>query len=216
MKELAKRFLTDSEQEQIKASVAAAEKTTSGEIVVIVVPASYHYPTAEILGATAFSLPLSLILTPLTGELMWIGPQNMWVFLGVFSLLFALFYTLVKRIPVLKRLFLTKKEIAEEVEEAALTHFYKHQLDKTRDETGVLLFVSVLEHQVWILADRGINAKLPPGTWDQVVSNMVSGIKENRQAEALCQAVASVGRQLSQHFPIKPDDTDELKSLIID
>lgn len=216
MKDLAQRFLSAAEQEQIKNSVAAAERNTSGEIVVMVVPASYHYPTAEILGATALTLPLSLLLTPLAGELMWIGSQNMWVFLGIFSLLFAIFYIMIKQIPALKRRFLSKKEIAEEVEEAALTHFYKHQLYKTRDETGVLLFISVLEHQVWVLADRGINEKLPPGTWDQIVANMVSGIKEKRQAEAICQAIESVGRLLGQHFPIKSDDTDELKSLIIE
>jgi putative membrane protein len=216
MKDLAKQFLTPSERENIKNTVAAAEQTTSGEIVVMVVPASYHYPTANILGATAFSLPLSLILTPLAGEFMWMGPQNMWVFLGIFALLFAGFYITVKQIPGLKRLFLSKKEIEEEVEEAALTSFYKQQLYKTRDETGVLLFVSVFEHKVWVLADRGINEKLPPDTWDKIVSQMISSIKEKRQAEAICQAVEAVGRILSQHFPIKSDDTDELKNLIIE
>jgi putative membrane protein len=216
MKDLAKQFLTPSERENIKNTVAAAEQTTSGEIVVMVVPASYHYPIANLLGATAISLPLSLILTPLAGEFMWMGPQNMWVFLGIFSLLFAGFYITVKQISGLKRLFLSKKEIEEEVEEAALTSFYKHQLYKTRDETGVLLFVSVFEHKVWVLADRGINEKLPPDTWDKIVSQMISGIKEKRQAEAICKAVEAVGRILNQHFPIKSDDTDELKNLIID
>ena len=216
MKDLTKRFLTPSEQENIKNTVAAAEKTTSGEIMVMVVPSSYHYPTANLLGATAISLPFSLILTPLAGEFMWIGPQNMWVFLSIFTILFFLFYLTVKQIPWLKRLFIPKKEIEEEVEEAALTCFYKQQLYKTRDETGILLFVSIFEHKAWILADRGINEKLPSDTWDKIVDKMVSGIKEKRQVEAICQAVEAVGRMLSQHFPTKSDDTDELKNLIID
>jgi len=216
MKDLTKRFLTPSEQENIKNTVAAAEKTTSGEIMVMVVPSSYHYPTANLLGATAISLPFSLILTPLAGEFMWIGPQNMWVFLSIFTILFFLFYLTVKQIPWLKRLFISKKEIEDEVEEAALTRFYKQQLYKTRDETGILLFVSIFEHKAWILADRGINEKLPSDTWDKIVDKMVSGIKEKRQAEAICQAVEAVGRMLSQHFPTKSDDTDELKNLIID
>lgn len=216
MKDLAKQFLTPSEQEQINNRVAAAEKTTSGEIVVMVVSASNHYPTANLLGATAISLPLSLILTPLAGEFMWIGPQNMWVFLSIFTLLFLGFYLIIKQIPWLKRLFIYEKEIEEEVEEAALTHFYKQQLYKTRDENGILLFVSVFEHKAWILADQAINEKLPQDTWDKIVGQMVSGIKEKRQAEAICQAVEAVGRILNRHFPIKSDDTDELKNLIID
>ena len=44
----------------------------------------------------------------------------------------------------------------EEVQEAVLTAFFKEELYRTRDETGILIFISVFEHKVWVLADRGI------------------------------------------------------------
>jgi len=216
MKDLAAHFLTDSEAKQVRDAVAGAEKTTSGEIVVMVVPSSYHYPVADILGAVTFSLPISLALTPLMGGFFWIGPRNMWLFLSIFALVFAGFYFSVKRLPRLKRLFISKREIDEEVREAAVTAFFKERLYRTRDETGVLIFISVLERKVTILADRGIDAKLPPETWQRIVGDIVAGIKRKRQAEAVCRAVEAVGRLLQEHFPIKPDDTDELKNLIIE
>jgi putative membrane protein len=216
MKNLAKKFLTDSEKKQIRDTVTKAEKTTSGEIVVMVVPASYHYPMADILGAVAFSLPISLVLAMWVGAFLWIGPQNMWFFLGIFCVLFTGFYFAFKQFPRLKRVFISKKEIDEEVQEAALTGFFREGLYKTRDETGVLIFISILEHKVIVLADRGINAKLPANTWKDIVDRIVLGIREQRQTDAICQAVEAIGRLLAQHFPIKADDTDELKSLIID
>ena len=86
---------------------------------------------------------------------------------------------------------------------------------RTRDETGILIFVSVFEHRVWVLADRGINAKVDPGQWDSIVAHIVSGIKDGRQADAICEAVKEVGGILARHFPVKADDVDELDNLII-
>ena len=67
MRDLAKQFLTEQEQQRINAAVEAAEKTTSGEIVCLVESASYRYPMANVLGGTVLALPLSLVLTPLIG-----------------------------------------------------------------------------------------------------------------------------------------------------
>ena len=107
------------------------------------------------------------------------------------------------------------KEIEEEVEEAAIINFFNEGLYRTRDETGVLIFISVFERKVWVLADRGIHQKVEEGQWDDIVQLIVAGIKQNRQAEAICEAVQKVGVKLKEHFPIKPDDRDELKNIIV-
>ena len=75
--------------------------------------------------------------------------------------------------------------------------------------------ISVFERRVWVLADRGINAKVAEGQWDEVVKMITDGIKQKRLADAICEAVEKIGALLRLHFPIKPDDTDELKNLII-
>lgn len=215
MKDLAQQFLTEAERKRIEACVRQAETETSGEIVTMVVSSSYHYPLANLSGAAIFALPLSLLLTPLIGGRLWLGTQNLWIFLACFMVLFVLFHALVKRTCRLKRIFISDKEMDEEVQEAAVISFFREGLYKTRNETGVLIFISVFEHKVWVLADRGINAKLSDTVWQEVVDLIVAGIKKKNPADAICQAIAKVGALLKTHFPIQPDDTDELKGLII-
>ena len=216
MKDLAKNFLTGDERTRVENAVQTAEKLTAGEIVVMIISSSYQYPLANVIGATAFALPLALILTPLAGAWLWIGTQNMWLFLGFLTAFFILFHEIVKRTHRLKRFFISRREIDDEVEEAAVTQFFDHDLYRTRDETGVLVLISVFERRVWILADRGINAKVSEGQWKDIVDMITEGIRQKRPADAICGAVEKIGALLKTHFPIRADDTDELKNLIIE
>ena len=216
MKDLAINFLADEERARVDAAVKEAEKMTAGEIVVMIISASYEYPMANVIGAAAFALPLALILTPLTGAWLWIGGQNMWLFLGFLTVFFILFHEIIKRIPWLKRFFISRKEIDDEVEEAAITKFFDRDLYRTRDETGVLVLISVFERRVWVLADRGINAKVKEGQWDEIVNMITDGIRQKRAADAICAAVGKIGTLLASHFPVKPDDTDELQNVIVE
>ena len=216
MKNLVKQFLSDDQRARVTAAVEKAEKLTAGEIVVMFISASYHYPMANVIGATTFAIPLALIFTPVIGGWLWIGNQNMWLFLGLLTVFFILLHEIIKRLLWLKRYFISRKEIDAEVKEAAITHFFNHGLYRTRDETGVLVLISVFERRVWILADRGINAKVPEGQWDDIVKMITAGIRQKRSADAICEAVEKIGALLKRHFPVKPDDTDELDNLIIE
>lgn len=216
MKNLADKLLNEQEKAQVEAAVQTAEKRTSGEIVCMIVSSSYHFPMSNVIGATALALPLALILTPLAGAWLWIGTQNMWLFLGIFTILFISGYFAVKHSAALKRVFVSRKEMDIEVEEAAVTNFFQHGLYRTRDNNGILLFISVFEHKVWILADQGINEKVPEGHWDAIVARLTEGIRRRQAAAAICRAINTIGDELRHHFPIKDDDNDELKNLIIE
>jgi putative membrane protein len=216
MKNPTKRFLSKADQHKIETCVHEAESHTRGEIVVMVVPASYHYPVAGLLGATAFSAPVALALTPALGGLFWAGPSNLWVFLAVMIPLFLVFHETVKRIPILRRWFIGGKEMEGEVREAAHIHFLRKGLYRTREETGVLIYISIFERRVCVLGDRGINATIPETQWNGVVGMIVEAIKDGRPAEGICQAVAEVGRILQEKFPIRQGDQDELGNLMVE
>ncbi|MFC1839615.1 TPM domain-containing protein [Thermodesulfobacteriota bacterium] len=216
MKSTVEKLLSDQDREKIKCAVEEVEKYTSGEIVPMVVSRSYHYPMSDVIGGFIFALPLSLIITYFTGGWLWIGNYNMWLFLGVITVLFIICHQVVKRTEGLKRLFISDREIDEEVEEAAVKGFFREGIYRTRDETGILIFISVFEHRVWVLADRGINEKVKQGQWDEIVKMIIEGIKNKDQANAICKALEEVGRILKEHFPIKEDDTNELKNLIVE
>lgn len=211
----AEKFLTKQEQQAVTEAVQRAEKQTSGEIVPMIVSASHHYPLAAASGAALIALPLALVLTSLLGSALWLGPRNMYLFLAFFGLLYYPLRALISRSPGLKRLFLSNSQVEEEVREAAITSFFGEGLYKTREENGILIFVSVLEQRVWVLGDRGINDKIDPGDWDRIVKDLTEGIKAGRQGEAVCQAVTRVGEMLRTHFPLRQDDRDELHNILI-
>jgi putative membrane protein len=218
MSSLARRFLSDSERRQIEASVREAETTTSGEIVPMVVSSSYHYPTASMIGALIVSLlAAGAVTAAFSIRQAWegFGLFDLWIFPAVFAVAFLLSHELIRRVPGIKRLFVTSAEIREEVEEAALTSFYRQRLNNTRDRTGILVFVSVFERRAVVLADEGINAQVPQETWQEVVDTITRGIRQNRQAEALCQAISRCGELVRDKFPRRRDDTDELRNLIV-
>jgi putative membrane protein len=216
MKSLAQRFLSEKDRETIIQTVKDVEQHTAAEIVPMVVSKSYFYPMADVIGGVVFALPVALILSHFIGAWLWIGDRNMWLFLGIFTVCFITFQQSCKRIPGLKRLFISRREIDEEVQEAATTSFFREGLHRTRDRNGVLIFISVFERRVWVLGDEGINKKVSKNEWEKIVHIITDGIKQNNQAEAICRAVKEIGQMLQAHFPIRPDDQNELKNLIIE
>ena len=215
MKDLTQKFLTESERLRIMETVKAAETLTSGEIVPMIVSSTYHYPMANVLGGALFGFLLALILTPIIGRQLWLGTSNMWVFIGLFVVSFVVFHAMVKRSAWLKRVFISKAEMEAEVNEAAVTSFYREGLYRTRDETGILIFISVFERKVCVLADKGINSKVHEGQWNEIVAMIIEGIKKKRQADAICEAIEKMVLLLKEHFPVRQDDTDELENLIV-
>lgn len=92
----------------------------------------------------------------------------------------------------------------------AIREFHGLGLEKTKDRTGVLIFVAARQHAIEILGDAGINAKVPPGFWEGTVARLSAAFKAGRYADGLCEAVAEVARELATHFPRAPDDRNEL------
>jgi putative membrane protein len=215
MKTLAELFLTKEEQQKITTAVQTAEKKTAGEIVPMVVSKSGDYPLAAVVCSASFTIPLSLLLTAIIGKLLWVGPQNMWLFIGIFGLIFIPIYLLVKKTDRLKYYFLNPDHVEEAVSKSALAAFYSQGLYKTAGDNGILLYISVLEQKVWIFADAGINNKIEQATWDNVVKELTNGIKQNDQCQAICTAITSMGEILQEHFPYDKEDKDELHNLII-
>ncbi|ACN17435.1 conserved hypothetical protein [Desulforapulum autotrophicum HRM2] len=215
MKSLAQQFLSDQDRKKIIQTVKEAEQKTAGEIVPMVVSHSYTYPMADVICGVVFALPISLVLTHYIGGWLWIGDRNCLFFIGVFAVCFMAFHQACKNISWLKRQFISQREIQEEVEEAATTSFFREGLHRTRYGTGVLIFISVFERRVWVLGDQGINSKVSKDQWDKIIHIITRGIKYKNQAEAICHAVKEVGQLLQVNFPIRQDDQNELKNLIV-
>lgn len=214
-KSRAQNFFSAEEQKRICDTVQSAELKTSGELVPMIVSESHGYPMAPVRGGALVALIISLLFTAPLGEMFWLDPSNLWVFLSLFAPVFCLAHFVINRSCRLKRWFLFPDEMDAEVQNAAVMSFFTERLYKTRDENGILIFISLLEHRAWVIADKGINDRIPQERWKEAVSIITNGIREKKQCEALCRAIKMIGDILEHEFPVKEDDTNELSDLII-
>jgi putative membrane protein len=209
MKIRAKDFFSKAERETIRQAVSDAEKDTSGEIAVMVVEASDRYRDAELLGSVLlsglFALVASLLLNHIT----------IWFYIPATFILFFPCWYLFKKAPHLKLALVSEHDAMHEVREEAIHAFYERGLHRTRHETGILIFISLLERRVWILGDRGINEKIDPEFWGSLVADLTRGIRDGKALDALCSLIATCGAELTKHFPGRHDDTNELPDGVI-
>ena len=205
----AETFFTAEEEERIRQAVVAAEQRTAGEIVPMLVGASARYAEIEIagmgVGLVAGTLASFIFQDPWAS----IHSQLLWPLAG------AALGSIFCAIPAVKRTLIPNGRIAEAVHLRSLAAFTAQGLHYTRAHTGILILASLFEHWAEVLADRGINDKVPAGTWDEVVQILTAGLKSGKACEAYCKAIERCGDILAQHFPRPPDDQDELGNQLV-
>lgn len=205
----ARNFFTDEDKKRIEDTIQGVECCTIGEVAVMVVNSSDEYREATVLGSVLLGSGISLLLS----EAFLNASLNYFILLSF--LFFPLIWMLFKALPVLKTSFVGRLRLEEAVRERALRAFYEKGLYKTKANTGVLFFISVLEHKVWVLADKGIYEKIDQQTLNTFAQTVSSGIKENRACDALCSSIAEAGKILAKHFPLTPGDTNELSDQVM-
>jgi putative membrane protein len=196
------------QQTAIRAAVSKAEANTSGEIVPLLMAQSGDYREAAAQAAAIISAALALALAII------IHDTSVWFFLPSAFVLYFPTLAAVRRLPRLNLAFTPAARINEVVHQQAIHVFYENGLHRTRDENGILIFISLLERKVWILGDRGINAVIPPERWIALATALSSGIRQGQLTESLVAAIAEMGDVLRQHFPSRLDDVNELPDLI--
>lgn len=235
MKNLSDTFFSETERKKIESAVRDAESQTSGEIVAMVVDSSDRYRdidtlTGIILSAAVSAIPTEiffaysdLLLGKLFPSIGWMSKvpdgarftSALMLFIVLTAILHIPFKLFTAKFPAIKRLLVPVKRIDFEVRERSIRAFHEHGLTATRDATGVLFLISVLERRVYVLADRGIYSRIKQDTLDRYASSIGRGIRDGNGCEALCGAITEAGRELGKHFPKKVDDTNELSDSII-
>jgi putative membrane protein len=203
------RFFNPEEQERIRQAVTAAEKKTSGEIVPMIVSASGRYAEVELSG-----LVVGLVLGTLA-TFLWHDPWGSVQIYVFWPVVGAILGFAICSIPSLKRRMISKDRIADAVQARTLAAFTAHGLHYTKAHTGILIFASLLEHRVVVLADRGINEKVAAGTWNEIVDTITESLKSGKSCDGFCKAIDRCGEILAQHFPRSADDRDELPNKLV-
>jgi uncharacterized membrane protein len=103
----------------------------------------------------------------------------------------------------------------KDIGKLAQEEFYNLKMNETRDKTGILIYILLSSRRFYIVADEGINSRVEQKTWDDIRNNMESQFKIGHFVEGVVTTIDNVGRVLSQFFPIKTDDTNELSNKVV-
>ena len=203
------RFFTKEEKERIRSTTFDIESRTIGEIVVMVVDRSDDYLDGEVTGGVLGGSLIAMVVTELFFH------ASMWFFIPLAFVFFFPVRILFKKVQPLRTVFISSRRREHAVRHRAIRAFHEKGLTRTKEHTGVLFFISLLEHKVWVLADRGIHEKIGQETLNTFAAQVSKGIAEGRACDGLCEAMRNAGDLLSLHFPLKPGDSDELPNGVI-
>jgi len=209
--------LTAEEQEQITSAVQRAERRTNAEIVPMIVGRSGLYRDAQHrAGLIVALITLSVLLT---GETLWLpwgwhASNAVWLLVAV-----VLAYAGGTRIgmwPPVIRLVTSHERMRHKVTVRAERAFAQHVVSQTRDRTGVLIMLSMLERQIYVLPDRSLAALVNAERWTDVVQAAVERLHQGDIADGLSQAIDACGLVLAEACPNRlGDNPNELPDTLI-
>ena len=90
-----------------------------------------------------------------------------------------------------------------------MEQFVRLGVERTRDRTGILIFVSLAERYARIIADDGIAARVPQSRWQGAIDALVAHMRGGRIADGFVTAIDLCGNELAGHFPRGESDRDE-------
>lgn len=207
----ADRVFGGDERAAVEAAVREVEARSAGEIVPYVVDRSDAYPNASWRAAATGALlgPLVAILVYRLWGLWW---THVYLWMAVPALAGGTAgFLLSELLPGLRRQMAGPESLALRVHRRAAVAFLEREVFRTVERTGILIFVSLFERRVVILADSGIHAKVPQAEWDAIAARLAEQLRLGQAGSGLAAAVRECGELLErQGVARRPDDTNEL------
>jgi putative membrane protein len=184
-------------------AVGDLEKTTAAEIVIVVRGLSGTYRHADYLfGALVALVGLVFILfSPFDIHVYWVPVDVIGLFVvGAY---------VCSRGNFLRRLLTTEAFRAQAVRTSAAALFYDAGIANTRAETGMLVYLSLLERRLEVVADHGILKAVPPLEWNHAVFDLKQ-VALDPQPEKLIMALRVLGCLLTECLPETREHRHEL------
>jgi putative membrane protein len=195
--------LSDRDRVRLSAAIRAAEGRTTGEIVCVLARSSSIGTTAlPVVIAAVLALAVPWLLMALTSlSLHLILSIQVVVFLAALA---------VAGLPAVQAAVMPRAARRALAHRAAMEQFVIRGIARTKQRTGILIFVSLAERYARIIADDGIAARVPKAHWQGAVDALVAHMREGRVADGFVAAVGLCGEVLATHFPSSGGGEDEL------
>ncbi len=106
------------------------------------------------------------------------------------------------------------KKVKGDIFERGKEAFFRLGLYKTLSRNAVLFLISTGQRKFAILADEGINKKVPENFWKDIAFEIEENFKKGNFAEGLLRAIKITGEKLSEYFPYEETDINEIPDKI--
>lgn len=179
------------------------EKDSDAEIVIVVRGRSGTYRHADYLcGAISAWVGLIFVLfSPFEFHTYWVPIDVLVLFVaGVF---------VSARTDALRRVLTSRAFRAKAARAGAAAMFYEAGIANTSAENGLLIYLSLLEKRLEVIADRGILKAVPALKWNNSVFEL-KGVGRSPDPENLIKAVRDLGGLLVEHMPATGENPNEL------
>lgn len=123
---------------------------------------------------------------------------------------YALGVAIARRSDAVRRLFTSRRERLLAVRTHAAALFHDRGVANTSGETGVLLYVSLLERRMEVLADRGLLQRVATTDWNAALMELQT--ERELDADAVVVAIRRLAAILKRDVPAGDDNPDELAS----
>jgi putative membrane protein len=186
--------------------VREIEKETNAELVIIVRARSGSYLDIDLICGSilAYAGLLFLLFSP------WVF-AHYWVAVDV-ALLFGLGFFISSKSNAIRRLLTSRERRARAVREGAAAMFYEAGIANTKAEMGVLIYLSLMERRLELLADRGVLEGAPPLEWNECVFDLQQAGRHPHPQDFL-KVLRAFGQMLAKHIPATDDNPNELGDL---
>jgi putative membrane protein len=101
---------------------------------------------------------------------------------------------------------------ADAVRKSAAATFYDAGIANTNSEMGVLIYVSLLERRLELIADRGVLKAVDPLEWNQRLFELHQ-VGKSPDPESLQTAIKHLGTLLQEHLPATGENPNELPDM---
>jgi putative membrane protein len=196
-------LLSQIDSDRIRDAVAAVEMRSSAEFVVVVTPASDAYALYPLVWA-------SLVALLAGGVLAFLVPA--WGARSIFAVQAVVFLVgvLVLEWRGLRRYLVPGRVKRAHASQLARLQFAARVEGRTDSRTGLLLFVSLAERHVEIIADAGIHARAGGESWESVIAAFRAAVARGQLVDGFLAAIAAIGDLLATHAPRGAADRNEL------
>jgi putative membrane protein len=189
-----KKPFTPEEHKRIDAAIAEIGRSTAANLIVVVTPISDRYPLYPITSAAIGAILLGALISlfrPATASHTVIEIQ----------LSFLIVMTLLLDWLPLRLSIVPKRVKHAHAWQLAHREFNAHAIANPNQPHRILLFVSLGERYVEIIADHQTHALAPDGTWNKVVDEFLATVKSGHVADGVLAAIAACGAILKEHHP---------------